>query len=191
MAMPDTAPSSRSDAKANRERLLTVARDALAKDPAASLNSIAKAASVGPGTLYRHFPTREALVVAVYRAEIENLIALSRALTEQSPPIDAFRSWCFRLIEHVRRQRGFAELLQAAMSEQERADAYRPVIDAIDHLLKACEDAGAIPGPSDPGDIQLLLSFIWQIRTDEGERRARRVVDLIIRGLMATPDKAG
>jgi AcrR family transcriptional regulator len=186
----DIALSSRSDAKANRARLLSVARDALAADPAASLNSIAKAASVGPGTLYRHFPTREALVVAVYRAEIENLIALSRALTDQLPPIDAFRSWCFRLIEHVRGQRGFAELLQAAMSEQERADAYRPVIDAIDHLLKACEASGAIPHAADPGDIQLLLGFIWQIRTGEGELRARRIVDLIIRGLMTAPATA-
>jgi AcrR family transcriptional regulator len=182
MYMPAAVPL-RSHAHANRERLLAAAREALAADPAASLNSIAKSASVGPATLYRHFPTRDALLVAVYRAEVENLIALSHALTAELPPIEAFRSWCHRLIEHVRLQQGFGELLQAAMSEQEKLDTYRPVIDAIAHLLRACEEAGNIPRKSDPGDIQLLLSFIWQIRTADGELRARRAVELIIRGL--------
>jgi AcrR family transcriptional regulator len=176
------APS-RSDAKTNRDKLLEVARAALAADPAASLNSIAKSALLGPGTLYRHFPTREALIVAVYRAEIENLIAVSRELTEQLPPIEAFRTWCHRLLVHVRKQRGFAEVLHAALTEQERVNAYRPVIGAIAHLLTVCEAAGAIQSGMDPGDIQLLLGFIWQIRSEEGEHRARRGIDLIIRGL--------
>jgi AcrR family transcriptional regulator len=174
---------SRSDAKANRERLVTAAQAAFATNPAASLNSIAKLAEVGPGTLYRHFPTREALVVAAYRAEIENLIGLSHVLTEQLTPVEAFRTWCHRLITHVCSQRGFAEVLKAVLSEQERADAYRPVINAITHLLEAGEATGTICKGTDPGDIQLLLGFIWQIRTAEGERRARRMVNLIVRGL--------
>ncbi len=183
--MSAAAFSARSDAKANRERLLATAQRAFADDPGASLNSIAKAAAVGPGTLYRHFPTREALIVAAYRAEIESLIALSHSLTAQMPAIAALRAWCHQLIAHVRRQRGFAEVLRAALSEQEREEAYRPVIDAIAHLLRAGEEAGAIRRATDPGDLQLLLSFIWQIRSTAGEERARRAVDLIIRGLEA------
>lgn len=183
--MSATAISSRSDAKANRERLLTTAQLAFAADPAASLNSIAKLADVGPGTLYRHFPTREALVVAVHHAEIENLISSPHRLTEQMPPIEALRAWCHQLIAHVCKQRGFGEVLKAVLSEQEREEAYRPVIDAIAHLLQACEAADVIRQGNDPGDIQLLLSFIWQIRTAEGEKRAKRGVELIIRGLVA------
>jgi AcrR family transcriptional regulator len=81
----------RADARANRDRILDVARDALATDPAASLNSIAKAAGVGAGTLYRHFPSRESLVLGVYRKEIDTLVALAPVLLARHPPLQAFR----------------------------------------------------------------------------------------------------
>lgn len=180
------AASKRSDARANRERLLETAREALADDPGASLNSIAKVAGVGPGTLYRHFPSREALLLAVNRAEVEGLLHLAHDLARDHPPVEAFRHWCHRLIDHVVRQRGFRETLQAALSLPEQEAAYRPVRDAIEHLLRACEADGAIAPGIDAKDVQLLLSFIWQVRTDAGERRAHRVVEVILKGLGAT-----
>src|ERR1700753_3364158 len=96
----------RADARANRDRILDVARDALATDPAASLNSIAKAAGVGAGTLYRHFPSREALVLGVYRKEIDALVAMVPVLLAEHPPLQAFRMWCDRLAKFGRMKHG-------------------------------------------------------------------------------------
>lgn len=173
----------RSDAKANRTKLVEAARGALAENPEASLNSIANLAGVGAGTLYRHFPTREALVVAVNRVEVERLTLLAHELSQDNPPVEAFRLWCHRLIDHVVRQSGFREMLRAALSLAEREKTYRPVREAIAHLIGECEKEGAIVPDVDPSDLQLLLSFIWQIRTAEGERRAHRAVEIVLRGL--------
>src|SRR3984885_13053384 len=96
----------RADARANRDRILDVARDAFAADPAASLNSIAKAAGVGAGTLYRHFPSREALVLGIYRKEIDALVALAPMLLTEHAPLQAFRMWCDRLAELGRMKHG-------------------------------------------------------------------------------------
>lgn len=173
----------RSDAQANRQRILDVARHALASNPDASLNSIAKSAQVGPGTLYRHFPSRAALVVAVNQEEVNKLIALADDLSLTLPAPEAFRRWCNHLIEFVVKQSGFAETLKAALSLAEQEKAYRPVREAIEHLLEAGSRQGTFRRDYDSGDLQLLLSFIWQIRTVEGESRARRVIELVIDGL--------
>ena len=184
--MASIAPVIRSDARANRKLLLDTARTALTGNPQASLNSIAKAAGVGPGTLYRHFPSREALVVAVNRSEVEQLVPLARALLADYAPLSAFRLWCDRLIDHVVRQRGFRETLSAVLSLAEQEQTYRPVREAIELLLQACELEGSIRPGIDSIDVQLLLSFIWQVRTPEGERRAHRAVDIILHGLNAS-----
>ncbi|SFR88891.1 TetR/AcrR family transcriptional regulator [Sphingomonas jatrophae] len=172
-------------AQANYERLIEVARAALAADPASSLNSIAKTAGVGPGTLYRHFPTRGALIVAVYRAELEQVITIARDLGERLTPVEALRAWCHRLVELARQQHGFVELLHAVTTEQERHEAHLPVLAAISHLFDACRAAGAIAGDIDAIDLQLALSFIWHVRSEEGERRAHRVVDVVLDGFTA------
>src|SRR6266566_6878160 len=84
----------RSDAQQNRERILEVAKAAFTQFGAdASLDDIAKQAGVGAGTLYRHFPSREALIEAVYRTEVERLAAAERTLAETMPPIEALRAW--------------------------------------------------------------------------------------------------
>ena len=181
--MATLSPPLRADAAANRQRLVEVARAAFADDPEVSLNFIAKTAEVGAGTLYRHFPTRDALVLAANRAEIDSLVTLAHSLADELPPLEALRTWCHSLIGHVRRQRGFAQVLQAALSEEEQARTFRPIADAISHLLDRCAAAGMIGTDIDALDLQLLFSFMWQIRTDEGEARGRRGVDLVIRGL--------
>ena len=104
----------RADARENRDHILEVARDALATDPAASLNSIAKAAGVGAGTLYRHFPSRGALVLGVYRKEIDELVALAPWLLTQHAPLQALRMWCDRLATSGRMKHGVADILHAA-----------------------------------------------------------------------------
>src|ERR1700691_5870553 len=101
----------RADAQANRDRILDVARDALAADPAASLNLIAKRAGVGAGTLYRHFPSRESLVLGVYRKEIDTLVALAPVLLGKQQPVHAFRGWCDRLAKFGRMKYGVADIV--------------------------------------------------------------------------------
>src|SRR5712664_3385809 len=92
----------RSDAQRNRERILEVAKEAFARSGAAtSLDDVAKQASVGPGTLYRHFPTRDALLEAVYRAEVEKLAAAEQELSGKLPPVEALRAWMLLFVDYI------------------------------------------------------------------------------------------
>jgi AcrR family transcriptional regulator len=122
--MTDLDTRLRADAQLNRDRVLEVARTALATDPAASLNFIAKTAGVGAGTLYRHFPTREALLVAVYRKEIEDLVALSTRLLAEYPPLQAFLKWCNRLAKAARTKQGIAVALRSAITAEDYAASW-------------------------------------------------------------------
>src|ERR1700753_2617350 len=117
----------RADARANRDRILDVARDALATDPAASLNSIAKAAGVGAGTLYRHFPSREALVLGVYRKEIQALVGLAPDLLGRYGPWEAFRRWCDRLADYGRVKSGLSDVIHATITDVDFQETYWPM----------------------------------------------------------------
>src|ERR1700704_1520680 len=91
----------RADAERNRDRVLEVAKEAFTRSGAdASLDDIAKQAGVGAGTLYRHFPSREALIEAVYRSEVEKLAAAARTLAETMPPIEALRAWMLLFVDY-------------------------------------------------------------------------------------------
>jgi AcrR family transcriptional regulator len=174
----------RADAQQNRDRILEVARDALTSDPEASLNSIAKAAEVGAGTLYRHFPSREALILAVYHKEIRALVDLAPALLAKHPPLAAFRQWCDRLAHYGRMKHGLADVLHAAMTDRDFNESYGPMVGAVDRLLRACEACGDFAPGADAEDVLLLLGFLWRIKPGRaGEARADRLVDLVIRGL--------
>ena len=103
----------RTDAQRNRERILDVAKEAFTRFGAsASLDEIARQAGVGRGTLYRHFPTRDALIEAVYRSEVEKLAAAERKFGETMPPIEALRAWMLLFVDHVVLQ-GFMRVLAA------------------------------------------------------------------------------
>jgi AcrR family transcriptional regulator len=184
--MADDEEKLRADARANRDRILDAARDALAADPAVSLNAIAKMAEVGAGTLYRHFPSREALVVAVYRNEIDALVALVSKLLAEHAPLKAFSMWCDRLAKFGRTKHGVADVLHAAISEQEFQQAYWPVLDAVRDLMDACERSGDIRVKIDAEDFLFLVSFLWRIPPDPtGEARAKRLLTFVFRALGA------
>src|SRR5260221_14109839 len=92
----------RTDAQRNRELILEVAKEAFTRHGAnTSLDDIAKDAGVGPGTLYRHFPTRDALIEAVYRTEVEKLAAAERKFADSMPPIEALRAWMLLFIDYI------------------------------------------------------------------------------------------
>ena len=178
----------RADARLNRDRILEVARQALAADPDASLNSIAKAASVGAGTMYRHFPSREALLVGVYREEVDALVALAPALLEEHPPLEALRRWCDRFAQFGSVKHGVAESLRAAVSDQDFRDTYWPLVDAVRRLMQACERAASISPGASPEDVLVLLSSVLRIApTRDSRKQVTRVLTLILRSLTLTP----
>ncbi len=182
--MGDPNDSLRSDARANRDRILDVARDAFARDPQASLNSIAKLAGVGPGTLYRHFPNREALVIGVYRHEIDALVTLAPQLTAAHPPEQALRLWCDRLGSYGRVKHGLTDVLHSAAADPVHAEVYGPMVGAVGHMLRAGEAAGVFRQGSNPEDVLLLLNFLWRIKNPDADPgRAERMLDVVIRGL--------
>ena len=174
----------RADARANRDRILEVAREALAADPKASLHSIAKAAGVGQGTLYRHFATREAVVLGIYRQSVDALVELAPALLTGHPPREALRIWCHRFVQFGRSKQGIADVVRSAMSEKEFQQTYRSVVDAVRQLLEACERSGEIAPGTDAEDVTQLLGCMLHLPpTLEGEMRTERLLALVFRGL--------
>ena len=180
--MPDAAPQ-RSDALKNREAILQVAHDALAESPDASLNSIAKRAGLGPGTLYRHFPTREALILEVYRHDIGRLVDSVPEVLAAHAPLDALRSWFSTLAAYVRLKHGLGEALHSAAAQEVVSATWPPVTAAVGRLLDACERAGEVRQGIDPVDVIMLMSCLW--RTPEsaaGAAQAGRLLELAIDG---------
>jgi AcrR family transcriptional regulator len=183
---PEPNESLRADAQHNRERILEAAREAFAVSGDASLNSIAKKAGVGPGTLYRHFPSREVLVLAVYRYDVQQLADSAADLLAAHPPLKALRLWFDRLAYYGMIKHGLADVLHSATSDGLAGETYVPVIGAITLLLTACVQDGSVRPAVDPDDVLLLLGFLWRIDPGpEAEARATRLLDLVIDGLQA------
>jgi AcrR family transcriptional regulator len=170
----------RSDAQQNRERLLAVARGAFERSPDASLNQIAQQAGVGPGTLYRHFPTREALVLAVYRQEVDDLLATAPELLAREAPLDALRDWTMNLVRAMRRKHGLGDALTLADAHAVTEATYDPVIAALTTMFDAGKADGSIRPDADPADLLLLTGALWRAGDDD---RAARMLELILDGL--------
>jgi len=176
----------RSDAQANRVRILEVAREVLTEDGDASLNSIAKLAGVGPGTLYRHFPTREALVLAVYRNEVQRLVDWASELLLQEPPLAVLRQWFERLAGYIRIKRGLGDALSSANHDAIAGETYGPVIGAIATILAAGEKDGSIRPGLDPDDVLLMMGCVWRTPPGpSGEAQAERLLDLVVDSVRA------
>ncbi|GLZ47777.1 TetR family transcriptional regulator [Actinomycetospora sp. NBRC 106375] len=177
-------PPARSDARQNRARILEVAAAALAEDGDASLNSIAGRAGVGAGTLYRHFPHREALVLAVYRAEVQRLVDRVPELLEREPPLVALRAWFAILAGYIRLKRGLGDALTAENHAAATTETYGPVIGAITTLLRAGEADGSMRPGLDPDDVLLLMGAVWRVPAGEdGREQAERLLDLVVESL--------
>ncbi|HZU55917.1 MAG TPA: TetR/AcrR family transcriptional regulator [Actinocrinis sp.] len=176
--------STRADALKNREHILRVARDAFAEDGAVSLNTIAKRAGVGPGTLYRHFPTREALILAVYQQEVFRVADEVPKLLAEHPPLQAFRRWFHTLAAYVRIKHGLGDALHTAAAQAVVNQVYAPIVGAVGQLLRACADDGSLRPDLDPDDVLMLMSFLWRVGTDAaGTAQAERLMEMAITGL--------
>jgi AcrR family transcriptional regulator len=176
--------TTRADARLNRERILSVAYKAFADDPDVSLNTIGKLAGVGAGTLYRHFPTREDLILAVYRQELQSMVDSVHDLVAEYPPLEALRVWLLRLADFARVKHGLGEALLTAAGKDVDDEANTPVTEAVAVLLQACERAGEVRPGLEAADVLLLMGFLWSRAAGvAGEQQARRVLDLAISGL--------
>ena len=176
----------RSDARENRARILAAAREAFVEEGGTSMNQVAQRAGVGPGTLYRNFPTREALVLAVYQDEVERIIGTVPRLLADLPPLEALRQWTTGLVEAMRRKHGLGDALgpgaHRAISEQ----TYGPVVAAIGELLEAGKQDGSIRPDADPGDFLQLTGALWRA-APAPEDRSPRMLALLLDGLRARP----
>jgi AcrR family transcriptional regulator len=181
---PDQQQRVRADARENRERILRVAHDVFAESGDASLNSIAKKAGVGPGTLYRHFPTRAALILAVYQSDVQGLVESVPSVLATHPPLVALRLWFEWLAAYVKIKHGLGNALNTAAAQRIVNDTYEPVTTAIGELLQACQDEGSVRSGLDPADVLLMAGCLWRVEPGEdGKAQAERLLDLIIHSL--------
>ena len=177
----------RADARRNRERLLAKAAAAFAAaDGPVSLEAIARDAGVGIGTLYRHFPSREALVEAVYRAELAEVCASAGELLQRYPAVAALRRWMNRYAGFVAAKTGMAESLRAILDSGavERSETRTSIVAAINTLLRAGAAEGSLRSDVRADDVvsSLLGIFLASGSADQ----ARRMLDLLVDGLVAS-----
>jgi AcrR family transcriptional regulator len=176
----------RTDAQRNRQRILEVAKEAFARSGAnTSLDDIAKQAGVGAGTLYRHFPTRDALLEAVYRTEVEKLAAAEQKLAQAMPPIEALRAWMLLFVDHIATKQIIAPALNTFVGGPSKLyEASRAQITgAIHALVKRAIESGDIRRDLDPFDLLRALIGVSNVASSpDWLQSARRVVDILIIG---------
>jgi AcrR family transcriptional regulator len=184
---PAAVRKPRTDAERNRVRLLETATAAFAeKGSGASLDEIARIAGVGAGTLYRHFPTRDALVAAVYRNETEQLVAAADRLAKTHPPVTALRDWLLLFVDYIATKHGMHEVLNSIVGGT--SDLYlastAQVKQAIAKLIDRAVASGDIRLDLDPLDLLRALAGVANIGLGpDGERAAKRMVDILIAGV--------
>jgi AcrR family transcriptional regulator len=177
----------RADAQRNRMRLLKTAKAAFAeKGSAASLDEIAKVAGVGAGTLYRHFPTRDALIEAVYRNETEQLVAAAAPLAEARAPTAALREWLLLFVDYIATKHdiyealnsivgGTTELYSASTEQMKRAMA---------KLIDRAVASGEVRLNVDPLDLLRAIAGVANLSAGpDGKEAAKRMVDILIAGI--------
>jgi AcrR family transcriptional regulator len=186
-----TTRKPRADAARNRERVLEAAKAVFsAGGPDASLEAVAKRAGVGIGTLYRHFPTREALFEAVYRREVEQLTELAEQLKNEAEPVEALRRWLRSNVEFVATKKGMAAALTLAAHGMSELYAYSAdrLTKAIGSLLDRAVAAGEIRSDIGPADVLRALVGMCYMNDQPGwQKSVLRLLDVFVDGLRVQP----
>ena len=184
----------RADALRNRDTLIQVARVAFAAaNDTVSLEGIAREAGVGIGTLYRHFPTREALVEAVYAAELNDVTGSVAALLKELPPDAALRAWMQRYATFVATKRGMAETLRAGWASGRIAtpNTRERITAAIATILASGAEAGSLRADVEPEDITaMLLGIFLSTAASKTPEQTERLLDLVMDALRPTTNSA-
>jgi AcrR family transcriptional regulator len=179
----------RADARRNRDKLIEVAAAVFPeKGVETSLEDIARQASVGIGTLYRHFPTREHLVEVVYRRELESLAAAARELSEKHRPDVALEEWMRRFVGYIATKRGMSNSLRILMTSNSSlfAEGFGNMRGALEGLLKTASEKGFIRNDMDTADVMHALASIYSIPdSPEWRDRSHRLIGLLMDGLRA------
>jgi AcrR family transcriptional regulator len=188
----DNARKPRADSIRNRERLIDAAKAVFSAGGAdASLEAVARQAEVGIGTLYRHFPTREALFEAVYRHEVEQLAELAEKLKGEAEPVDALRRWLRSNVELVATKKGMVAAL--ALAAHNRPDLYayssKRLTEAAGVLLDRAIEAGAIRADINPEDlIRALVGMSYMHNQPGWQSTVQRLMDVFVDGLCVRGD---
>jgi AcrR family transcriptional regulator len=184
----------RADAQRNRERILEVAKEAFARSGGdVSLDDIARRAGVGPGTLYRHFPTRGALLEAVYRTEVEKLAIAHHDYVRTMPPVEALRAWMFHFVDYIATKQLIAPALNSLITDTSKLyECSRGQIkDAMDALVQRAIESGDIRPDIDPLDFLRALVGVSNVASAPNwPQSAKRLVDILIAGSRPFPESA-
>lgn len=183
----DAIRKPRADAVRNRERVLEAAKAVFsAGGPEASLEAVAKRASVGIGTLYRHFPTRESLFEAVYRREVEQLSELAEQLKNAKDPVDALRRWLRSNVEFVATKKGMSAALALTFQSSSELAAFsmERLTKAVGSLLDRAVAAGEMRSDISPEDLLRALVGMCYMHDQPGwQATALRLLDVFVDGL--------
>jgi AcrR family transcriptional regulator len=184
----------RADAQRNRERILEIAKDAFTRSGAnISLDDVARQAGIGAGTLYRHFPTRDALLEAVYRTEVEKLAAAERKFSEALPPIEALRAWMSLFVDYIAAKQIIAPALNTLVGGPSKLfDASGDLIKgAIQALVNRAIASGDIRPDLDPLDLLRALVGVSNVASvPDWQQSARRLVQILILGSSISKKKS-
>ncbi|MDQ2852787.1 MAG: TetR/AcrR family transcriptional regulator [Actinomycetota bacterium] len=186
------ARARRSDATLNRARIVACARAALVESGGSvqdfRLQAVAKAAQVGQGTLYRHFPTREHLLAEVYQQEMSELVQAVPVLLDHYPPLEALARWLDHLVQYAEVKRGVVAAIEASAWQNLYADNEAPLDHALQTLLERGRDAGEVREGVDATDVILLLGALSRVPANQWDARAHTLVTIILDGLRQHPD---
>jgi AcrR family transcriptional regulator len=184
----------RADAQRNRERLLEVAARVFSQaGPDVTLEAIAKEAGVGIGTLYRHFPTREALVDAAYRNELTRLCDSVDDLLVELSPDKALRAWMDHFVDYMTTKRGMGDALRALIASggDPFSQSRVRLTTAVSTLLEAGSSSGVLRSDVQADDVLLSLSGVSLATADPAQReQAGRLLDLLMDGLVVSRRRA-
>jgi AcrR family transcriptional regulator len=176
----------RTDAQRNRQRILEVAKEAFTQSGAnSSLDDIAKDAGVGAGTLYRHFPRREALLEAVYRTEVEKLAAAERKFLQTMPPMEALRAWMLLFVDYIATKKIIAPALNTLVGGPSKVfeASGAQIKGAIHALVERAIKSGDLRPDLDPLDLLRALIGVSNVASGpDWPQSARRLVDILITG---------
>jgi AcrR family transcriptional regulator len=176
----------RADAQRNRDRILQVAKEAFTRAGASvSLDDVAKQAGIGPGTLYRHFPTRDALLAEVYRTEVERLAAAERQLSATLPPVEALRAWMLIFVDYIEAKQIIAPALNSMVGGP--AELFNATGDlvkgAINSLVLRAVASGDVRADLDPLDLLRALVGVSNVASaPDWAQSAKRLVGILILG---------
>ena len=175
----------RADAQRNREQILASARELLGEPGELKLNLVAKAAGVGQGTLYRHFPTREDLLAEVYRQDVDQLVAAAPTLLGEHAPLVALGLWFGRVAAYARIKRDVFAAVEAATWQGLAAHSLGPIGDAVQLLLDAGRADGTIRADAQARDVIILISWLSRLDDAELDDRCDRLLAILVDGLRA------